>query len=291
VLADQGLPAEAGRLLAAADEHPLAGRSATLYCGSAGVALTHLAMYRHTRDERHVDRAVALMSALPADGDLTPLLGPDDATGLLHGRTGIALALHRVGTLTGDRTLLDRGVRLLHAELDRAVPLPHRADDPAAALTFPISATDPRRMPYLYCGSAGVALVVARYLSDFPDDRLTAALPRLLAAARTVYTVMPGLFQGLAGLGLVHLELGRRDDAVRIARALFKYAVPDPTGVRFLGDQSLRYSAELCSGSAGVLLFLSQLLDPRPDPLCLADEAHPPTPTSRAYAQSSAGIS
>jgi hypothetical protein len=266
VLADAGLLDDAEALLANADGHPLTGTSATLSGGSAGVALTHLALYGHTGDERHVDRALALAAALPADDRLTGLIGADDATGLAHGRAGVALMLAQLGELTGDRQWADRAVRLLHAELDRAI-------DPAAAgLLFPLSAGDPRARPYLFAGSAGMVIATTRTLRAIPDERLTGALPRLLEPLRLTYTVMPGLFQGLAGYVFTLADHGSRDAAVRAARSLYKYAVPHPTGVRFPGDMLLRFSAELWSGSAGVLLALNHVLDPRPDALCTVDE-------------------
>ena len=272
VLADCGLLDEALHLLKAADDHPLVGESATLFGGSAGLALTHLALYGHTGEQRHVDRALELAANLPADDLLTAQLGPDDATGLLHGRCGIALMLQQIAAVTGDGGHLARGVRLLHAELDRA------ADPDAPSLIFPVSDVDRRAMPYLYCGSAGLAATTARYLSATADRRLTEALPRVLAPLRTTFTALPGLFSGLSGLGLALTERARitgedcdQQAALRVARGLFKFAIPHDGGVRFLGEPHLRYSAELYSGSAGVLLFLDQVLDPRPDPLFTLD--------------------
>ncbi|OMI39967.1 class III lanthionine synthetase LanKC [Streptomyces sparsogenes] len=272
VLADHGLLQEAADLLATADLHPLTTRTATLAGGGAGVALAHLALYGRTGDEHHLDRARALTAALPPDSELAAHLGPDDAVGLLHGRSGIALLLQQLARVTGDRGPLTRGVRLLHAELDRA-------SDPAAPdLSFPVSETDRRAMPYLYSGSAGVTFAVSRYTAAVDDERLAAALPRLLARLDSRFTAMPGLYQGLSGLGLALTEHARltgdaeaRRAALRVARALYAHAVPHPDGVRFLGDQTFRYSAELWSGSSGVLLFLSQLLDPAPDPFFTVD--------------------
>lgn len=274
VLADHGLLDEARDLLAAADRHPLiaSGASATLFGGTCGVAQTHLAMYGHTRDESHIDRALELVAALPSDADLGACLGPDDATGVMHGRTGVALALQQLAAVTGSAGGLSRGVRLLHAELDRAT------DPDAPGLAFPVSATDQRSLPYLYCGSASLAHTVVRYARAVDDERLARELPRLLLPMRTTYTVMPGLWQGLSGLGFGLAEYAEatgdeaaRADAIRGARGLFKFAVPHETGIRFLGDQLMRFSADLWSGSAGVLLFLTQLLDPAPDPLFTVD--------------------
>lgn len=273
VLADLGHVDEAVDLLAEADRHPLVGARATYGSGSAGLAMAHLALYGHTRREHHIDRAAALAAGLPDGQDLIALLGPDDATGLLEGRCGIALMMQQLAGVTGDVSLRERGTRLLHAELDRA------SDPDADDLAFPVSATDSRSMPYLYCGSAGMVMASTRYLRDAPDERLAEALPRLLLRIGGLFTVMPGLYQGLSGLGLATADHARltgdhatRATATRTARALCKYAVPHEDGVRFLGEFRHRFSADLWSGSAGVLLFLSQLLDPRPDPLFTVDE-------------------
>lgn len=272
VLAELGFVAEAVDLIRTADAHPLTHQCATFAGGAAGVAMTHLALYGHTGEAAHVDRARLLLDALPTGDALIPALGPDEATGWLHGRAGIALALYHLALLGGEPRHLTLGTRMLHHELDRTAD----PDDPG--LLFPISRTDRRRVPYLFAGTAGLLRVVARYTRAVGDERLHAALPRLVPRLRTTYTVMPGLYQGISGLGFALAEYASlggpaalHDDAVRVGRALFKYAVPHDTGVRFLGDQGKRASADLWSGSAGILLFLDQLANPRPDSLFTLD--------------------
>ncbi|KIF67051.1 hypothetical protein HY68_35385 [Streptomyces sp. AcH 505] len=273
VLADCGHTQEAVDLLDTADSHPLTRTDVTLAGGGAGVALARLALYGHTGDARHLERAAELADGMSgAPHTLTPRLGPDDATGLWHGRTGVALMLQQLAAVTGDKSYLDQGLPLLHAELDR------ECDPTAAHMSFPVSTTDVRRMPYLYCGSAGVLHVATRYLRDTDDERLAGATPRLLKALTTNYTGMSGLCQGLSGLALTlaeHAELTGSQESRRLAidaaAGLFAHAVPHPTGVRFLGDQMLRMSADLWSGSAGVLLALDEVLSPAPDPLFTVD--------------------
>ncbi|MFJ5925143.1 class III lanthionine synthetase LanKC [Kitasatospora sp. NPDC092948] len=272
VLADHGLTEEARTLLDAADRHPLVEQSATLQGGAAGLAMGHLALHRRTGDAHHAERAHALLTAQPHGDDLVPRLGSDDATGLLRGRAGLALAQQQFALATGDTSLLARGVRLLHAELDRAT------DPDAAGLLFPVSTKDRRAMPYLFCGSAGLVHVAARYLRTVDDERLSEAMPRLLAPLHGTFTAMPSLFAGTAGYAFALAEHGllagdeaSRTAAVRAARALYKHAVPNGDTVRFLGAGLMRFSTELWSGSAGVLLALDQVLAPRADLLFTLD--------------------
>jgi hypothetical protein len=278
VLADCGLLDEARDLLAAADRHRLTAECADLFGGAAGVALAHLALYRYTADPHHLDRAFALADVLSSDSRLTSLLGPHEPVGLAHGRGGVALLFQQLAGVTGDEGYQARAVRLLHSELDQAV------EPDAASLLFPVSTKDRRAMPYLYAGSSGIAYTATRCLhagadaDAGADERLAEAMPRLLAPLRLKYAIMSGLFQGLAGhaFTLADRALLTGDESSRrasldLACGLFKYVVPHPTGMRLLGHHTLRYSADLWTGSAGVLLALCHVLDPRPDALFTVD--------------------
>ncbi|MFK0156718.1 class III lanthionine synthetase LanKC [Streptomyces sp. NPDC090493] len=261
VLAQRGHLDEAVDLLRAADGHPLTDATGTLADGQAGVGLTWLALYRRTGDARHLERAVAAGDALPRSGDLGPVLGAHDARGLFHGRSGVALFLHHLARDTGEERYLRAGLSLLHEELDRAVELPD------GSLSFSDNGVNRRVMPYLAAGSAGVGTVLLRYAAGTADERCAAALPRVVADCRKVSAIHAGLHGGFAGLAYFlaeYADFTREDadrrEAVRIATGLLKYAVPHRDGVRWLGVGSLRFSADLASGSAGVLLTLRRVL-------------------------------
>jgi lantibiotic modifying enzyme len=261
VLADLGHVDDAGYVLDQASRHPVLQDSATLGDGLAGVGLAHLRMYRVTGSDRHMDHAVQVAERIASRIRDDTLLGRVDPTGLLSGRSGIALFLHRLARESGAPDAMEMGRQLLHDELKRAV------DQPYGALSFPEDARARRIMPYLSSGSAGVALALTRYAVDAPDEQIVTALPRVLKDIDKMVTVMPGLYGGLAGLAFALADHSAAtgsgtssEAALRVASGLVKYAVPDSRGVRFLGDGTLRFSAELWSGSAGVLLAVDRVL-------------------------------
>ena len=139
------------------------------------MALAHLALYRHTADPHHLDRAFALADTLASESRLTLLLGPYEPVGLAHGRAGVALLFQQLAQVTGDEGYQARAARLLHAERDRA------AEPDAADLLFPVSTKDRRAMPYLYAGSSGIVYAATRCLHAGADERLAETMPRLLA--------------------------------------------------------------------------------------------------------------
>jgi tRNA A-37 threonylcarbamoyl transferase component Bud32 len=287
VLAERGCLDEAMELLGDADRHPILLQSTTLGEGVAGVGLTHLAMYRHNGDDRSLRRAAAAGDVILGTPDLISTLGPHDAVGLLHGRAGLALFLYYLARDTGEEKYVDAGRRLLHEELDRAISLTD------GALSFADNAVARRAMPYLYAGSAGVALALTRFAAAAPDERFAAALPRIIDDASKRCTMLPGLYCGLAGIAFVAAEhadwsgdAARHDDAIALATGLVKHAIPHASGVRFLGDGLLRYSAELWSGGAGVLLALHRVLHGAADQFFTLDGVQrpiiSPAPTAAA---------
>ncbi|MFC4852829.1 class III lanthionine synthetase LanKC [Actinophytocola glycyrrhizae] len=277
VLADLGETDAAESLLTAAAAHPLNDESATFGGGAAGTAYGLLAHHRRTGEERWLGLAARLLDRVPEGAELTARLSRVNRSGLVGGRTGVALALHGLHEATGDDRPFRRGLRLLQEELAYAVPLPN------GGLGFRIAQADRRVYPYLFAGSAGYAMVLSRFFTDRADaefdepfDGVTAgdALTRCLTACTARFTVFPGLFPGLAGLVLALADAGQRlnrpelvDTALVNAQGLFRYAVPHRRGVGWLGEPGQRLSTDLWSGAAGVLLALRHLTGALQDPL------------------------
>ncbi|HET6858003.1 MAG TPA: class III lanthionine synthetase LanKC [Streptomyces sp.] len=219
-----------------------------LHGGLAGIGLV-LAELARTTGETSL-RSHALETAqLLADQQQS---GSTQRAGLLHGSTGPALLFLRLYEDTGAPQLLDLAAEALRADLARCV---HNS---TGTLLVDEGA---RTMPYLGAGSVGIGMVLDAYLAHRPDEEFEGARTGIVRAARSRYYAQPGLFNGRAGM-VLHLA---RTTAPAAApghltaqlEGLGWYALPYEGHLAFPGDQMMRLSMDLGTGSAGVLLALA----------------------------------
>ncbi|MFG2509207.1 class III lanthionine synthetase LanKC [Streptomyces rubiginosohelvolus] len=248
-----GRAAEAADLLRIILDQPLEGLAPGLHNGYAGIglALDDLARTASATDAPALSAAAARCTALAVralvDGP------PSPRTGLLHGASGIALLLIRRYATTGDTALLDLAAAALRRDLERC-----RAGDDGSLLVV----EGKRLMPYVGSGSAGIAAVIDAYLAQRPDPELETAGRALLPAALSAFYVQPGLLRGSAGL-LLHLAAtplcdpaGRQRAIDRHTDLLGSHALAYGGGLAFPGEQLMRLSMDLATGTAGALLAL-----------------------------------
>ncbi|MDG4831165.1 class III lanthionine synthetase LanKC [Solwaraspora sp. WMMD1047] len=258
-----------------------------LASGLSGVALNLAEFAARTGEPALRDaaqRAVELVTErLAADPDTDEPDNPDEPggtqisggrhpyAGLTRGRTGPALMYLRFHEVTGDPALLDRAGAALRHDLRRCLLRPDGALEVNEGW---------RSMPYLAHGSVGIGLVLDQYLRHRPDDdRLARAAAAIRRAARSPFYAQSGLFAGRAGIiaylaARVAAEAGpagsgpdRTEDRIELAaqvRRLGWHAMPYRGSVAFPGDQLLRLSMDLATGTAGTLLALGTALSPEP---------------------------
>ncbi|GAA4961353.1 class III lanthionine synthetase LanKC [Yinghuangia aomiensis] len=255
-----GERAAALALLARATEASENDAGPSLGTGDAGIALTLLHFADATGDYRFVDEA---RTHAEHAADTLEKAGTADNSrraGLLAGAAGPALALVRLYEHTGDDTLLHRAEALLELDLDRC----------ATVADGTLQVVDGRRvLPYIETGSAGIGLALAALTAHRPDIAAAASTAPIRRAAEPEFIIQPGLFNGRAGL-LGYLAVTRPTapdpagtaDAVldRHRRLLALHQITYRGHLAFPGDQLLRLSADLASGSAGVLLALGTAL-------------------------------
>lgn len=173
--------------------------------------------------------------------------------GLLHGATGAALLFLRLHERTGDAGLLDLAALALRRDLARCV-----AD---RAGTLQVDEGN-RIMPYLGGGSAGIGMVLDDLLEHRPGaEEFERARAAVLPAARMRYYAQPGLFQGRAGM-LLYLSRTTAPGADTSGidaqlGAMAWYGMNYRGGLAFPGNQMMRLSMDLATGTAGCLLATS----------------------------------
>lgn len=219
-----------------------------------GLVLDHLARSTGETDlqERALEAAGILAARLAATGT--------SRAGLMRGATGAALLFVRLYENIGAPALLGHAARALQLDLDRCV---HTA---AGGLDVDEGW---RTMPYLGDGSAGIGMVLddflplARRAGDLDPataERFEQARTDIVSAATLRLYAQPGLFAGRAGM-ILHLARTTTpavpDGALaEQIDALGWYGMPYGGGLAFPGNQMMRLSMDLGTGTAGCLLAL-----------------------------------
>ncbi len=239
-----------------------------LFSGLAGIGLNLLHFGEITGEPELTELAYRIVD-IAADR----LGGPNDVpeisgganphAGLMYGSAGVALLFLHGYERTGDTALLDHAAVALSQDLRRCV----RSDDGTLQVN-----QDWRTLPYLDEGSAGIGLVLARYLAHREDEVFTAALSAIQLTTQSHYYVQSGLFSGWSGM-VACLGMGMRPavacarphhEVAEQIRRLSWHALPYGGGLAFPGNQLLRLSMDFATGTAGVLFALGTALHDRP---------------------------
>ncbi|MFV0131346.1 class III lanthionine synthetase LanKC [Streptomyces sp. HMX112] len=218
-----------------------------LHSGLAGVGLALDSLAASTGEG-------ALRDAALRCADLVARAAPGiTRAGLLHGSSGAALLFIRLYESHGDPALLDLAAQALRRDLDHCVT--------SAGGTLQVD-EGWRTMPYLGAGSVGIGMVLDDYLAHRDDDAFERARREIVRAAQATFYAQPGLFRGAAGMVLY---LSRTttpgpgtgpSDVRRQIDALARHAVPYQGHLAFPGEQMMRLSMDLATGTSGCLLAL-----------------------------------
>ncbi|WP_407285371.1 class III lanthionine synthetase LanKC [Streptomyces sp. BP-8] len=234
-----------------------------LHGGLAGVGLA-LDSLAETADASGLREQALRCAELVADrlGRTTAGEGPlPSRAGLLHGDSGAALLFLRLYERTGDGALLDLAGDALRRDLARCVR--------SASGTLQVD-EGWRTMPYLGAGSVGIGMVLDDYLSHRPDDGFAATRDEIVRAAQAKFYAQPGLFRGAAGMVLYLSRTtapGPGTGAADLRRQIDSLswgAVPYQGHLAFAGEQMMRLSMDLSTGTAGCLLALGSALHDEP---------------------------
>jgi len=249
--------------------------------GLAGVGLNLLHFADHTGEPAlrlAAHRAAELVAERLGPVDSVPETSgrENPYAGLMRGSAGPALLLMRAYDDTGDSAYLDAAAVALRQDLRRSVV----REDGVLHVN-----EGWRTLPYLDVGSVGIGLVLDEYLARREDDEFAEAVRGVELAALSTMYVLPGLFNGRAGI-LLYLASRSADPAIdpevaKQVRNLSWHALPYGDGFAFPGTALMRMSMDLATGAAGVLLAVGAALHGEP--------VHPPLlhPSARRTAPQS----
>ena len=228
---------------------------------------------------RAAEIVVDRLSDLDGVGEISG--GEHPYAGLLRGAAGPALFLIRMFEATSDRGYLDHAATALRHDLHRCVT----RDDGSVQVN-----EGWRTLPYLGTGSVGIGMVLSRYLAHRPDEQFRAANAAIRLAACSWFYVQSGLFNGRAGI-VLYLSDCRWSaapspdpaidaDLAGQIRRLGWHVLAYGDGVAFPGEQLMRLSMDLATGTAGVLLALGAALYDQPVQLPFLGPPRPPAHVS-----------
>lgn len=259
---------EAKAAAAMAHEHRLASDSADVFYGLAGLGMAELKMFAESGEEvylawaRETGEKILRLRCESESGCWWPYAG-DVYYGLAHGASGVALFLLYLYLATNDDRFLSVGRMALEYDLNNA----RRSRD--NALTWTMGGGSRTVTPYWRHGGAGVGMVTLRYHCVTGEPRYRTVLEDIAADSDRKYTIFPGRFFGLAGLGDFLLDMSAcfpeatvyREMARKVASGITLFRVDRADGTAFPGEDLLRLSCDFGTGSAGICLFLHRLLN------------------------------
>jgi serine/threonine protein kinase len=291
VLAHLGRHDEANKVLDRAMALPLPTHNFDLFGGLAGIGLNLLHFAHVTGDQCFRDAAIGTAERLEKEvKDRDIVATRSFRPGLMYGFSGPALFFVRLYEETADGRFLDLAASMLRHDLSRCV----MTEDE----TFQVD-EGWKVVAYLATGSIGIGLVLHEFLAHRQDEAFVSAQTGITRAARPEFILQPGLFTGRAGFIMYLSQVsgpfqdGPFQETVpkpildRHLRRLAWHATPYQGHIGFPGDQLLRLSMDLGTGSAGILLALSAALDEEGAFLpffrrrTIVDPAQPKVPRSR----------
>jgi class III lanthionine synthetase len=265
-LLEAGYTKEAQDAYHAMMEHPLLSQGCDIFYGMAGCGLTALRFFAAFKDESFLADALDIAEKLLARSkvDQRGACWPDDAgdihLGFAHGASGIALFLLYLYCTTGDTRFLEHGCSALDHDFSHA----YATKDGGWSWPYTTTKTNPV-LPYWKHGSAGIGSVVLRYWHCTGEKKYKEALERIYLDTDRKYTVYPGRFYGLSGIGNFHCDCFHfthqqrfLNSARKAAEGLKLFAVKREH-TAFPGDGLSRISCDYGTGSAGVMAFLDRL--------------------------------
>ncbi|HEY6967831.1 MAG TPA: class III lanthionine synthetase LanKC [Candidatus Angelobacter sp.] len=266
VFLEIGMSEKAEEIFQATFCHPMLYQAADLFHGTAGWGMTALRFFQSTGKESYLKKAIEAGNVLlrthqVSDRGYYWTAGPYEfALGLGHGSSGIGLFLLYLYLATREEAYLAAGKQALDFDLAAGI----RTCDGGLSWGQSLQSSSPV-YPYWRFGSAGIGIVTARFQRLLASPYYQSILEEIFVDTDRKYSVVPGLFTGLAGLSEflfdMHDLTGEErflQSANRVAEGIMHFRV-NRNGTAFPGELTSRLCCDYGTGSAGIALVLNRL--------------------------------
>jgi len=265
-----GLTDKAEAVMATAYRSPLLYDDPGILLGAAGWGLASLRFWMATGRQVYLDRAMQagehLLATGQREGDTRRWrCGMDQKIhyGYGYGASGIALFLLYLGAVTGRADLREGAIQGLEFDLANK-------SDSEVGWQWKRLEDDTVLYPYWIHGSAGIGSTLVRFARLLGADRYRALADRIAEDTFVKYSFIPSLFDGLAGIGELMVDMwsltadeAYREYAFDIADTMLWFKIDRPEGVAYPGGWLTRISNDYATGAAGIGLYFTRLLRPR----------------------------
>lgn len=264
-----GLRKEAESAMRLAYQSPLLYKEPNMLLGVAGWGFASLHLYIHTGNRDYLEQAECagehLLQSARVNGQTCCWHHQDEAVhyGFGYGASGIALFLLYLHIATGRDDFRSCAVRGLEFEIANKV-------ESEVGWQWKRHDGDTILYPYWVHGSAGVGCTLIRFYSLLGTRRYKKLACKVASDAFVKYSFCPGLFEGLAGIGELMLDMfhvtGDADyqhKAQDIADTILWFKIVKPEGTAYPGRWLSRISNDYATGAAGIGLFFNRLVRPR----------------------------
>ncbi|WP_057491720.1 class III lanthionine synthetase LanKC [Streptococcus orisasini] len=240
-----------------------------LYNGLTGILLVGLYMLNNGLQNKEIkellfDKLNNFAEDYKSNPEAICKIGPDESQsndpyqingGLLYGHAGIGWLFGEAYRFTG----VDIYKECLQVAIESE--LKGYSVDKLGSLQY---AQGERMLPYLSTGSAGLIILIKRNQAVLNADiiKITDSLEK---AIDPNFCLFPGLFNGFSGLQIAKNinRYGAQDiyGAKELLEGLSKYLIGLENGVVLAGDAGMRITTDVASGSAGIALALSSIMN------------------------------
>ncbi|MEY4334476.1 MAG: hypothetical protein RLZZ196_3220 [Bacteroidota bacterium] len=261
-----GLKTEALDLMKQVYNIKFKDESADLFYGASGWGLASLYFYEQTKSQQFLD--YALEAAQKVDDKLIyqnnmPLLYQNiDGqyySGLMYGNAGIALFFLRLFQSSHNQIYLEKAKCIMQSEINNGQIMGNE-------IVWRKNYKEKTTYPYFQFGSVGIGLVAIRFYLVLGDPYYLDLAKKIADSVIGKYCVYPGLFVGMAGIGIFFLDLysatqhdNYLQEAYQVAHRIMLYQYSNDLGIVFPGDKLAALCTDYGTGSAGIGFFLHRL--------------------------------